>query len=126
MDLKKIRKVLGLTQKELAKKLKMSQSQISAIEQGQRRINDRLIMQISLVFGLSEEWIRTGEGDPYPEWKREDDNMHKDEFIKRFEKAYNAMNQEEKETLESFMYKFGIISKDEDDIFYEADYKKIM
>lgn len=125
MDLKKIRKVLGLTQKELAKRLKMSQSQISAIEQGQRKINDRLIMQISLVFGLNEEWIRTGEGEPYPEGKKEDDILANDSFLKAFLKAYEAMNQGEKETLESFMYQFGIISKDTEESL-KADEKKIM
>lgn len=37
MDLKSIRKFLGLTQKEFAEKMKLSQSQVSAIEQGQEK-----------------------------------------------------------------------------------------
>lgn len=103
MDLKSIRKFLGLTQKEFAEKMKLSQSQVSAIEQGQRKINERLIMQIALVFDLNDDWVRSGKGDPYTE-------VHlKDSFLNELVQAYSAMSKDEQEAFKSFLKQFGII-----------------
>lgn len=123
MDLKNIRKFLGLTQKEFADRMKLSRSQISAIEQGQRKVNDRLIMQISLVFGLSEKWIRTGEGEPYPEGKKEEDILTNDSFLNKLVKAYETMSDDEKGAFKHFLYSFGIIKDTEENA---EDDKKIM
>ena len=122
MDLKNSRKFLGLTQSELADKLKMSQSQICSIEMGRRKITDRFISQVAYTFGLSEEWIRTGDGDPYLGSGKENEEV-KDNFLIEFERAYKKMDKEEKEAIKVFMRKFGITG--DDDVNAE-DEKKIM
>lgn len=107
MDLKELRKFLGLTQKEFAQKLRLSQGQISAIEQGQRTITDRLIMQIALCFNLSEEWLRTGEGEPYNE-------IHfQDSFLNELVHTYKNMSDDDKKLFKEFLVRFGIIQQED-------------
>ncbi|EJD6501363.1 helix-turn-helix transcriptional regulator [Providencia rettgeri] len=48
--LKKMRKNLGITETELAKKLKISQQQISRYERGMNNINIEMLVKLSLFF----------------------------------------------------------------------------
>ena len=52
----------GLTQPELAEKIGLTKNFVSLIENGQRSPSDRTISDISRVCLVSEEWLRTGEG----------------------------------------------------------------
>ena len=105
MNLKEIRTFLGLTQKDFAKKLKTSQSLISSMEIGRRNLSDRFINQICLTFNLSEEWVRTGKGEPYKE-------VHlKDSFLNELVKAYEGMTEGQKESFKAFLLAFGICEK---------------
>lgn len=105
MELKEIRNFLGLTQKELAVKLKLAQATVSSIEAGQRHLTDRLLNQICLTFNLNEDWVRTGKGEPYKE-------IHlKDSFLNDLVKAYSNMTEGQKESLKSFLDAFGILPR---------------
>ena len=58
-----VRKSVGLTQGEFAEKLGLTRNFISLIENGNRIPSDRTITDICREFGISEKWLRTGEGD---------------------------------------------------------------
>ncbi len=73
--LKELRKSLGLTQAEFADKIAMAQQGVSMAENGNRPLTDRQIVTICAVFGVSEEWLRTGEGDMFPPLPEEDDDL---------------------------------------------------
>lgn len=49
----------------MANKINLSQTHISALEKGTKRITDRLIADYCRVFNISEEWLRTGEGEMF-------------------------------------------------------------
>ena len=57
------KKNLAMTQKEFAAKLGLSENFIWQIEKGEREPSDRTIADICREFGISETWLRTGEGD---------------------------------------------------------------
>lgn len=63
--IKRLRKELGLNQTEFAKKIKVSQGVISAMEKGLGSLTERNISTICSEFHVSERWLRTGEGEPY-------------------------------------------------------------
>ena len=62
---KEARKAAGLSQKELAEKLCMTQAHISAMEKGIRDITDRTISDICRELGVNETWIRSGQGEMF-------------------------------------------------------------
>ena len=57
-----VRKAAGLTQGEFAERLGLTRNFISLIENGNRVPSDRTISDICREFGISENWLRTGEG----------------------------------------------------------------
>lgn len=57
-----LRHSLNLTQKEFAKKILISTSFQASIEIEKKKVNDRLVKLINTAFGVSEQWLRTGEG----------------------------------------------------------------
>lgn len=65
VNLKTLREDLGLSQKEFASKLKVSDTTISKLEKGERNITDRMLIQICDAFNVRSEWLRTGEGSIY-------------------------------------------------------------
>ncbi|WP_170272149.1 helix-turn-helix domain-containing protein [Clostridium tarantellae] len=64
-NLRKLREDLGLTQAEMAEKLKVSVTTISRLELGTRTITERMIYQICKEFNVSQEWFETGKGNMY-------------------------------------------------------------
>lgn len=64
--LKILRESLGLTQSELARPLQISGAAISIIESGKRQLSDRLAHSLSVEYGVSENWLLTGEGEMFP------------------------------------------------------------
>jgi len=63
--IKEARKTLNLAQKDFAKALCVSSSFLSDIENGYRKANDRLLKLASMVFGINETWLKTGEGEMF-------------------------------------------------------------
>jgi transcriptional regulator with XRE-family HTH domain len=61
--LKQLRKSLKLTQGEFGKKIGMSDVAISYMESGRTALSKQNIRLICLTFGVSENWLETGEGD---------------------------------------------------------------
>lgn len=63
--IKALRKAENLTQKEFAKRLCISQSYLSGLENGNEAPADRLVKLIELEFNVSSDWLATGNGEMY-------------------------------------------------------------
>lgn len=57
MNLRKLRERAGLSQEELAKKLKISQKSISKYERGDRRPSYEVLLTMSSIFGVSVDYL---------------------------------------------------------------------
>ena len=65
--IKELRKHLKMNQTDFGMKLNLSQTAIGQYENGTRNITDRSISQICTTFQISENWLRTGQGEMYEE-----------------------------------------------------------
>ena len=112
--IKKLRKQLHLTQDEFGNKLGVANSSISNIEKNRYGITDQMIKLMVKEFGVNENWIRTGEGEMFPEFDRADaiakladDIMTEvpDSFKSRLVTALAQMTDEQWTLLEDITYK---------------------
>ena len=65
--IKKIRKDLGLNQKDFGEKIKIVRSSVAKIETGENNPSEQTIDLICRVFNVNEKCLRTGEGSVYKE-----------------------------------------------------------
>lgn len=63
--LKEIRTSLKMKQGDFAKEIKTTQGHVSDIENKRKGVSDRVIEIICLKYGVSEDWIRNGDGEMY-------------------------------------------------------------
>lgn len=63
--IKKLRKTLGLTQTEMAKKIGISRSHVANMERNEREPRSIHLMAMHDRLGVSEDWLMTGEGDMF-------------------------------------------------------------
>lgn len=63
--LKELRSVLGITLEEFGKKVGITRSAVGRLEKGERNLTEQMIISICREFDVSEEWLRTGEGDMF-------------------------------------------------------------
>ena len=75
--LRKLRKTLDLTQQEFADRIGSARDNIAGYETGRRNPSVAVISLICTKFNVSEEWLRTGNGEMFIELTR-------DEQIERF------------------------------------------
>lgn len=113
-NLKKLRKELGLSQKEFGNKLKLTSASISKLENGERNITERHIYQICEVFNVNEDWLRNGNGKIF---KNIDDielaaMMGKtfssnDEFLKKVFLTFAELTDDEREVVQKIINKLS-------------------
>lgn len=60
---KLIRKNAKLSQKEFGERIGLGQAGVSWLEQSGNNITDLKIRQVCSLFGINENWLRTGEGE---------------------------------------------------------------
>lgn len=60
--IKTLRKHLGLSGEKFGEKLGITRTAISNIENGNRSLTTQMFKSICAVYGVSEEWLRTGTG----------------------------------------------------------------
>jgi len=110
--IKYLRKVvLGLTAEKFGAKLGIQKSAVSKIERGENDLSKALSLSICREFGVSEEWLRTGWGDPFVEKSREDQILSyfeplkdlNDEFKSRFAKALAALDEKDWEIIDELV-----------------------
>ena len=63
---------LKLTMAEFGKRIGIQKSAVSKIENGSVSLTDQNRMAICREFGVNENWLRTGEGERFPEKSREE------------------------------------------------------
>lgn len=101
--IKEIRVSAGLNQIDFGKRLSLSQSAVANYEKNVRVPLDAVIASICKEFNVSEEWLRTGEGEPFVEKSKREQiigylNMLSDvsENVRnRFADALDAMDEDD-------------------------------
>lgn len=63
--IKKVRKEKDLTQREFGKLIGIKPNSISLIESGDRNASEQVVLSICREFNVSEDWLRTGEGEMF-------------------------------------------------------------
>ncbi|MDR1507842.1 MAG: helix-turn-helix transcriptional regulator [Treponema sp.] len=71
--IREVRKTLSLSQKDFAKTICVSGSYLADVENDYRKVNDRLIRLVSVIHGINEQWLKTGEGEMF--YKAPDEKM---------------------------------------------------
>jgi Predicted transcriptional regulators len=106
-----IRKENKMTQDDFAKKIKLSKNFVWMLEKGERVPSDRTISDICREFSISEEWLKTGNGDMYIIPIEEDaliisELIEKDspvyDLVKSIIKIYKDLDAKSQEVLEKF------------------------
>lgn len=69
--IKKIRLQKNLNQTDFAKKISVSRSAVCKMESGENSPSDQTISLICREFNVNEEWLRTGQGEPYIELNKD-------------------------------------------------------
>ena len=91
--IKQARKELGLSQSDFGEKLGLTQQSIASIEQGKTPVTDKHIKPICAIYGVNEDWLKTGEGAMFI------DNA----TIDHFNELYNCLNDENKKLIEDII-----------------------
>lgn len=60
-----VRKAVHLNQTQFAEKLDLQRSIISLCESGKREFSERTLRDISAIFSVNLEWLKTGEGEMF-------------------------------------------------------------
>lgn len=71
--IKKLRRALGLTQKEFGERIGVKPNTIGTYEIGRNEPIDAVIVLICREFDVDEHWLRTGEGDMFLPKTRSDE-----------------------------------------------------
>ena len=115
--IKKIRTDAGLNQTDFAKKLSISRSAVCKIESGDNNPSEQTLKLIQADFSVNENWLRTGEGEPY--MPPEDDRAgyisdllegKDDEFcdmVVQVVKTYSDLDEKSKAVLREFAKKLA-------------------
>lgn len=107
-----VRKVYKLTQKEFGERIGVAANTVTNYESGNRSPIDAVLVSICREFGVSEEWLRTGEGDMIPTTTEEEmlaglfgQTIMTDGPKKRIVSAALKMTEEECKLIESLIEK---------------------
>jgi len=63
--IRQVRQALNMSQTDFSRAICVSSGYTAEIENGHRTANDRIIRLIRLTFGVSETWLKTGEGEMF-------------------------------------------------------------
>ena len=108
--IKELRQALGLTQQEFADRIGVKRGAIANYEIG-RNASDTAVALICREFGVSEHWLRTGEGEMFVQISRDKEIMRfvgdvmqgeDDNFRRRFMLALARLPEEHWADIEDF------------------------
>lgn len=107
--IKEVRKAAGLTLEKFGQRIGITATSCSLLEKGKNNPSNQTILAICREFGVSEMWLRTGEGKPYPERGRLEElsymagrflSSEPTEFQQRFAMMMYGLSDEEWKLLE--------------------------
>lgn len=110
----KVIKDKAKTKTEFAEKLNISQSFVSRLASGEKEPSDRTIADICREFDVNEDWLRTGQGDPYVQLSRDEElaaffgsviKGDDQDFCRRLLSVLSRLSTEEWELLEKMAWK---------------------
>lgn len=110
--IKKVRKSLDLTQQEFCHRIGLKRNSISLVESGKRNISNQAILAICREFNVSEEWLRTGNGDMFIQMSKDEEiaafigkalSTETETFKKRFISVLSRLSDSDWEALERFI-----------------------
>jgi transcriptional regulator with XRE-family HTH domain len=92
--IRELRIMLGLSQEDFGARIGLkSKASVSKIEKGVNGTTDQTIKSICREFGVDEDWLRTGKGDPFPETQSN---------IIQFSKAHPEMTAIDRAIMEAY------------------------
>lgn len=110
--LRKLRKTLDLTQQEFADRIGSARDNIAGYETGRRNPSVAVISLICTKFNVSEEWLRTGNGEMFIELTRDEQierfvgdalKSEDDSFKKKFISMLAALDESDWEVLQKMV-----------------------
>ena len=111
--LKFLRKeLLKMTMEEFGKHLGVGKSAISDIENGRNNLSSQMLKSICREYGVQEEWLRDGTGEPFGAQTRNEEILmfankvmaeEDDSFKKRLVNALSELKESEWEVLEQIV-----------------------
>jgi transcriptional regulator with XRE-family HTH domain len=63
--IRQARKALNVSQKDFARSICISNTYLADVENEARKSSDRIVKLVSMVYGVSERWLKTGEGEMF-------------------------------------------------------------
>ena len=120
--IKELRKALGLTQQEFADRIGVKRGAIANYEIG-RNASDTAVALICREFGVSEHWLRTGDGEMFVQISRSDEVMdfvgramigEESNFKQRFLLALSRLPEERWKDIEDFARQITAENKKEE------------
>lgn len=121
--IKKIRTALGLSQQEFADKIGIKRGAVANYEVGRNEPIDAVISLICREFNVSEQWLRTGEGEMFVQIARDKEIMRfvgdvmqgeDDNFRRRFLLALARLPEERWKDVEDFAQQITAENKKEE------------
>jgi len=111
--IKQIVEQSGLTTTEFGERVKLSQQYVSRLTLNGNP-SERTIIGICQEFNVSEEWLRTGQGDPYVKLDPDEEfdrvcteiQLSDDEFIKKVMREYWKLNDAQKSIVKTALNSF--------------------
>lgn len=107
--IKSLRKKEGLNQIEFCKKIKLSQGRLSEIEQGKNNPSYDTLISVKEVFGVSLDWLVTGEYsktdnvDTLEDGKLQDNMIELSEEEIELVQTYRSLSDRQKGKLEGYL-----------------------
>lgn len=111
-----------MTLAEMGQRLNLTAATLSSIETGKSAVTDRTRSAIVREFGVSEAWLRTGEGDMFPPRTRQEElakffnrvEQVPDSFQARFVQALAELDEAQWQLIADMVEKLAENKKDPD------------
>ena len=122
--IQKIRTYNDMTLEEFGQKIGVDKSSLSKIEKGKRNLTKQQLNSICIVYGVSEEWLKTGKGQMLVDRPLADELKEKiDSFIPKEEEDFRlrlvrmilAMDRQDMEKLEQYAKKYLLDVPDQEE-----------
>ena len=104
------KELLHITMEEFGEHVGVSKGAISNIENGSRNVTEQMFKSICREFGVREEWLRFGEGEPFGSYTKNEKiaefancimKEENENFKKRFINALAELNEEQWKVIEN-------------------------